>query len=92
MSNSTTNSHWFGTNNEWAVDELMVIFIFIFLLTLLAQHLVTHVFRFSFLGDAGTAMSTFTLFHTHSNTLTHSKTKNSHGINMRSICKIDQIR
>ena len=57
MTNSTRN-HSFGTDNEWAVDELMVIFIFIFLITLLAQHLVTHVFRLSFVGDAGTAMIT----------------------------------
>lgn len=57
-SNSSNFNHAFGTDNEWSVDEMMVIFIAILLLTLLLQYVVSYRFQLSFLGDAGTAMLT----------------------------------
>eukprot|EP00939_MAST-03C_sp_MAST-3C-sp1_P000604 g604.t1 len=58
MTNSSSHKHQFGTNNEWAIDELMVVFIIIFLITILAQQVVTHRWKLTFIGDAGTAMLT----------------------------------
>ena len=58
MTNSSSYKHEFGTNNEWAIDELMVVFILIFLITILAQHVVTHKWNLTIIGDAGTAMLT----------------------------------